>query len=113
MEVPWRGSWIGEAFETRQLHYRSRYLERRRAAGFSKLLLPRASIIIWMHSDWVGSWLVYLHQRICVPMQRGMRNTVLKGAQMLRHHPFLPEPHHISASGSQLTQAAGTWHQPG
>jgi len=38
-------------------------------------------------------------------MQRGTRNTGLKGAQMLRHCPFLPEPHHISASGSQLTQA--------
>jgi len=49
MEVPWRESWLGEAFETRKLHYRSPYLERRRAAGFSKLLLPRASIIKWVH----------------------------------------------------------------
>ena len=108
MEVPWRGSWLGEAFETRQLHYRSRYLERRRAAGFSKLLLPKGSIIIWVHSDWLGSWLVYLHREICVPMQRGARNMGLKGAQMLAHPLFLPESHHISALGSQPAEATGT-----
>ena len=107
IEVPWRvWSCLEEALETRKLHSNLHHLEMRRAAGFAKLL-PRGSISIWVHSDWVWSWLVHLHQEICVPMQRGARNTGLKGAQMLAHSLFLPESHHISALGSQPAQAMG------